>query len=41
MELIILSLLICGLFCVVTCPRLYVIYSTRSEEKYNYQIMES
>lgn len=41
MEPIILGLLISGIFCVVTCPRLYIICISSSNKKNNYQIMES
>ena len=40
MEPFSLGLLLTGLFCIVTCPRLYVICTTNSK-KNNYQIMKS
>ena len=41
MEPITIGLLLTGLFCILACPRLCVICTTGSEEKNNYQIMES
>lgn len=41
MEPITLGLLLTSLFCIVVCPRLYVICTANSKKKYNYQIMES
>ena len=41
MEPITLGLLLTSLCCILVGPRLYVICTTGSEEKNNYQIMES
>lgn len=41
MEIFTISLLLTSLFCIVVCPRLYVICTANSKKKYNYQIMKS
>ena len=41
MEPITLSFILTGLCCILVGPRLFVICTTDSNEKNNYQIMES